>query len=45
MQKKKYKNIFLAETKYNERYYLTIQEMKKLEPTFDKLIDALKKKI
>lgn len=45
MAKKKYKNIFLAETKYNERYYLTIQEMKKIEPTFDKLIEALKKKI
>ncbi len=43
MQKKKYKNIFLAESKYNEKYYLTIPEMRKLEMDFDKLINAIKK--
>lgn len=45
MQKKKYKNIFLAETKYNPRYYLSIPEIRKLEKDFDTLIEALKKGI
>ena len=45
MQKKKYKNIFLAETKYEPRYYLTIAEIKKLEKEFDSLIETIKKNI
>lgn len=45
MQKKKYKNIFLAETKYDPKVYLNIAEMKKLEPDFDKLINAIKKEL
>ncbi|MDP1801333.1 MAG: LPD1 domain-containing protein [Bacteroidota bacterium] len=45
MQKKRYKNIFLAETKYDPKIYLTPQEIKKLEPDFDALISALKKVI
>jgi hypothetical protein len=43
MQKKKYKNIFLAETKYDPKVYLTTAEMKKLELDFDKLVNAMKK--
>lgn len=45
MQKKKYKNIFLAETKYDPKVYLSIAEMKKLEMDFDKLINAIKKEL
>lgn len=45
MQKKKYKNIFLAETKYDPKVYLSIAEMKKLESDFDKLINSIKKQI
>lgn len=45
MQKKRYKNIFLAETKYDPQIYLTPSEIKKLEPDFDALINALKKSI
>jgi len=45
MQKKRYKNIFLAETKYDPKIYLTPQEIKKLEPDFDTLISAIKKVI
>jgi|GEM_PF-1021405 len=45
MQKKKYKNIFLAESKYDPKVYLSIAEMKKLEPDFDKLINAIKKEL
>ncbi len=45
MQKKRYKNIFLAETKYDPKIYLTPQEIKKIEPDFDALISALKKVI
>lgn len=45
MDKKKYKNIFLAENKYIPRYYLTPAEMKKLEADFDKLISGLKAKL
>jgi Large polyvalent protein-associated domain 1 len=45
MQTKKHKNIFLAETKYDPRYYLSIPEMKKLEKDFDALINAIKRKL
>lgn len=45
MQKKKYKNIFLAENKYDPRYYLSLAEIKKIEKDFDALINAIKKEI
>lgn len=45
MNKKKYKNIFLAENKYEPRYYLTPIEMRRLEGDFDKLFSALKNKL
>ncbi|MBA2612948.1 MAG: hypothetical protein H0U95_13325 [Bacteroidetes bacterium] len=45
MAKKRYKNIFLAETKYDSKIYLTPQEIKKIEPDFDAFISALKKVI
>jgi hypothetical protein len=45
MQKKKYKNIFLAESKYDPKVYLNIAEIKKLEADFDKLINAIKKEL
>jgi hypothetical protein len=45
MQKKKYKNIFLAETKYDSDVYLSLVEMRKLEKDFDALINAIKSKI
>lgn len=43
MQKKRYKNIFLAETKYDPGIYLSPQEIKKLERDFDALISGIKK--
>lgn len=45
MNKKKYFNIFLAETKYSSTAYLTPSEMKPLERYFDQLINAIKWKI
>lgn len=45
MQKKKYRNIFLAETKYPSNTYLTPKEMGALEKDFDQLINAIKWKI
>jgi hypothetical protein len=45
MAKKRFKNIFLAETKYDPRMYLTPQEMKKLEKDFDAVINAIKQRI
>ena len=45
MQKRKYKNIFLAETKYSPSTYLTPKEMKGLEKDFDQLINSIKWKI
>ncbi|MDP2385681.1 MAG: LPD1 domain-containing protein [Bacteroidota bacterium] len=45
MQKKKYKNIFLAELKYNPKYYMSIPEMRRLEKDFDNLINAIKRKL
>jgi hypothetical protein len=45
MQTKKYKNIFLAETKYDQGVYLSLPEMKKLEGDFDQLMNALKRKL
>lgn len=45
MNKKRYKNIFLAETKYDPRIYLTGTELKKLEKDFDALMAGLKKAI
>lgn len=45
MAKRKYKNIFLAETKYASDTYLTLSEMKGLEKNFDQLINAIKWKI
>lgn len=41
--KKKQKNIFLNKVKYSPKFYLTIQEMKKIEPAFDALMSAIKK--
>ncbi len=43
LQKHKYKNVFLNRVKYNERFYLSLSEMKKLEKDFDALMIALKK--
>lgn len=43
MKKKSYKNIFLAETKYDPQIYLSVQEIKSLEKDFDALIAAIKK--
>lgn len=45
MHKKRYKNIFLAETKYEPQIYLMPAEIKKLESDFDALINAIKKTI
>lgn len=45
MHKKRYKNIFLAETKYEPQIYLMPAEIKKLEPDFDALINAIKRTI
>lgn len=41
--KNKTQNVFLNEAKYNEKFYLSLAEMKKLEPDYDALISALKK--
>lgn len=43
LSKKKHKNIFLNRVKYSPSLYLTLPEMKKLEPEFDTLINAIKK--
>lgn len=43
LEKKKYKNVFLNKSKYPERYYLTLTEMKKLEKDFDALLNEIKK--
>lgn len=43
--KKKFKNVFLNKSKYNEKFYLSLAEMKKLEPDYDQLIRALKKSL
>ncbi len=43
LDKKKYKNIFLTETKYQENTYLTAQELKKIEKLFDTLLSAIGK--
>lgn len=45
MQKKKYRNIFLAETKYDSDVYLTLVEMRSLEKHFDALINGIKRKL
>jgi len=45
MQKRKYFNVFLAETKYPSSIYLTPSEIKALEKDFDQLINAIKWKI
>lgn len=39
----KYKNVFLNHPKYPEKFYLSLAEMKKLEPEYDALMKALKK--
>ncbi len=44
MQKKKYKNIFLAETKYQSVFYLSLNEIKKVEKDIDSLVSAIKRK-
>lgn len=43
MAKKRHKNIFLAETKYDPRIYLTSQEIKRIEKEFDELVALLKR--
>ncbi len=45
MAKKRYKNIFLAETKYDPRIYLMPGEIKGLEKEFDALVSGIKKAI
>lgn len=45
MQKRKAKNIFLAESKYDLDLYLSPAEVRKLEVDFDKLISGIKKRI
>lgn len=44
MQKKKYKNIFLAETKYLSAFYLNLFEIRKLEKDIDAFVKAVQKK-
>ncbi len=43
LEKKKNKNVFLNKSKYPERFYLTLGEMKKLEKDYDALIAEIKK--
>ncbi|MEO6303254.1 MAG: LPD1 domain-containing protein, partial [Bacteroidia bacterium] len=43
LAKKKHVNIFLNEVKYDKDFYLTLNEMKKIEKEFDALMNALKK--
>lgn len=45
MQKKKHKNVFLAETKYQSFLYLSLEEIQKLEKDIDAFISALKRKL
>lgn len=45
LHKHKGKNIFLTKAKYDERLYLTLPEMQKLETDFDALISAIKKQL
>lgn len=45
MERKKTKNIFLTETKYDPSVYLTLDEMRSIEKDFDLLINSMKKKI
>jgi hypothetical protein len=43
LKKNRSKNMFLNKVKYNSRYYLNFDEMRKLEHEFDLLIKALRK--
>jgi hypothetical protein len=43
LEKEKHKNVFLNKSKYPERYYLTLTEMKKLEKDYDAVISEIKK--
>ncbi len=43
LKKSRAKNMFLNKIKYNSKYYLTMDEMRKIEPEFDSLIRALRK--
>lgn len=45
MQKKKHKNIFLAETKYQSVVYLTLIELRRIEKDMDALMSAIKRKL
>lgn len=45
MQKKRAKNIFLAESKYDLDLYMSTKEIQKIEDAFDSLIGAIKKRI
>lgn len=43
LSKQKYKNVFLNFPKYSDKFYLTMPEVKRIEPEFDALMNALKK--
>lgn len=43
LKKNRAKNMFLNKVKYNSKYYLTFDEMRKIEPEFDSLLRALRK--
>lgn len=45
MQKRKSKNIFLAESKYDLDLYMSAKEIQKIEDAFDALISGIKKRI
>ncbi len=45
MAKKKYYNVFLAETKYPESFYMNPAETKRVEKDFDALVKAIKGKL
>ena len=45
LEKEKHMNVFLNKSKYPERYYLSLTEMKKLEKDYDALIAAIKDRI
>ncbi len=43
LSKQKYKNVFLNFPKYSDTFYLTMPELKRVEPEFDALMNGLKK--
>lgn len=43
LEKQKYRNVFLNQSKYPERFYLTFSEMKKIEKDIDLLLTEIKR--